>query len=460
MNEIDYNKILNAISKKGRQLELSALASIVGLTEATLASALERLKDEGIISYEKTEIKKYEITERGQKYEVDGLPEVKLSVIATQDPNLDLSKVKKIFGEESSVAISWGIKKGYIQLRKEGTITRIKSLKTATQTVQELIHENPQEAIQRGIIKERTEKVLNFKELPKGLHKEEQISKLTHEDIITGRWKEMKLKAYDVTSLPNASRGGRKNFFEEFLNWVREILEDMGFQEFNGPYLEAEFWNFDALFQAQNHPARELHDIFAVNASTELEDQKLVRKVAREHEAGWGYYWDQKKAASLILRSQNTAVSARFLSAHNQGPLKMYSVDRVFRRDALDQRHHVEFYQSEGIVVDKGLNLKYLLGFLTQFAKQLGFNEVKFYPSYFPFTEPSIEGYIKHPTLGWMETLPGGIFRPEVTRPLGVKHPVLAWGIGISRLAMAKFGIDDIRLLYDPDLGVLMREGI
>lgn len=459
MSDQIYAKIVTAASRK-REWQLSELASEIGIPESTLASHLERLREEGLISYDVREEKRYALTERGREYQRRGLPEVRLALACSQTPNLTPDEARKILGEDAGAAISWALKKSYVSMTREGDKRVLKLLRVPQQTVDELIRENPAEALQRGIALEKTDRVFVFKGVAENVGGEKVISRLTHEDIISERWKTEKLKPYDVTIFPPPSRGGRKNFFEDFLDWVRDILEDMGFEEARGPYLEAEFWNFDALFQAQDHPARELHDVFSIPYSTELENETLIKRVAAEHEAGWQYVWDPAKAASLILRSQNTAVSARFLSQHNRGPLKMYSVDRVFRKDELDQKHHVEFYQSEGIVVDKNLTLRDLLGFLTEFARQLGFDEVRFYPSYFPFTEPSVEGYVKHPRLGWIETLPGGVFRPEVTRPLGVSEPVLAWGIGISRLAMIKFDIDDIRQLYEPDLELLMRKEV
>ncbi|WP_449463564.1 phenylalanine--tRNA ligase subunit alpha [Tardisphaera miroshnichenkoae] len=441
-----------------KEFKLESLSQALGIPEATLASTLEEMKQNGIIDFSVKEEESYELTERGAKYKAEGLPETRLASILREKGALSVEKVKEELGDEANAAISWAIKKGYAFLKKEDGKTTIYFRKASDENLDDLISANRAEALQRGMIRKKTVKTYL---LVSAKAVEQQrlpvLTRLTHDEIISGRWKQG-LKPYDLSALPQPSRGGKKNFFEEFLSWVRETLEDMGFQESLGPYVELEFWNFDALFQAQDHPAREMHDVLYVEGKGKIEDEDLIRRVAREHELGWGYSWSLEKASSLVLRSQNTAVSARFLAEHKERPIKMYSVDRVFRKDEIDQKHHIEFYQSEGIVVDKNLSLADLIGFLTQFARQLGFDEVRFYPSYFPFTEPSVEGYVKHPVLGWMEALPGGVFRPEVTRPLGTDEPVLAWGIGISRLAMAKFGLNDIRLLYSPDVDFLMEE--
>ena len=223
-------------------------------------------------------------------------------------------------------------------------------------------------------------------------------------------------------------------------------------------------WNFDVLFQPQDHPAREIHDSYQIKNPRYgfLKDKRLVEKVKKTHEygwitgsKGWGYRWDADIARRLVMRSQTTAVSARFLSKHKKPPIKMFCVSRVFRPDVLDAKHAMEFYHCEGIVVDENLTFKHLLGMLSEIVKALDIGKVEFKPGYFPFTEPSVEAFVYHPKIGWMEAAGEGLFRPEVTRPLGVKYPVLAWGIGVDRLAMVKLGVDDIRELHSRRLDFL-----
>jgi len=116
----------------------------------------------------------------------------------------------------------------------------------------------------------------------------------------------------------------------------------------------------------------------------------------------------------------------------------------------------MEFHQLDGVIVGKNVNFKHLLYFFKELAAALGIKEVWFKPGYFPFTEPSVEGYVKHPKLGWIEVFPGGMFRPEVMEILGAKgYNAAAWGIGVDRLAMVVLGVDDIRLLFARDLYTL-----
>ena len=134
-------------------------------------------------------------------------------------------------------------------------------------------------------------------------------------------------------------------------------------------------------------------------------------------------------------------------------PGKYFGVVRCFRYDKVDAMHLVDFYQTEGIVLGKNVNLKTLLGLLKMFAEEVaGAKEIKYVPAYFPFTEPSVEVHIKHPILGWFELGGSGIFRPEVVQPLGIDIPVLAWGLGIDRMALMSLGLKDLRELFTDDI--------
>lgn len=162
-----------------------------------------------------------------------------------------------------------------------------------------------------------------------------------------------------------------------------------------------------------------------------------------------------------MLRTHTTAVTIRYLAEHNEPPVWVFSVDRVYRNEKVDYKHLAEFHQIEGIIMDEGVTLRDLMGILTEFYRKLGLEKVQFWPSYFPYTEPSMQSTVYIPELGaWVELCGMGIFRPEVVAPMGVKHPVLAWGGGLERLIMLKLGVDDIRLLYKNDLSWIRRTPI
>jgi phenylalanyl-tRNA synthetase alpha chain len=232
------------------------------------------------------------------------------------------------------------------------------------------------------------------------------------------------------------------------------------------------FFNCDSLFMPQDHPAREIHDIYFVKNPEygNLDQyQDYLENIKETHEngwktgsTGWNYQFSKEESARLILRSHGTAISARTLIGKNLlVPGKYFSIARCFRPEVTDRTHLTEFNQVEGIVVGENLTLRNLLGVLERFAIELaGADRVKFRPDYFPFTEPSVELAAYKEGYGWLEFGGSGIFRPELTQPLGVKVPVLAWGLGVDRLFMMKNQIDDIRDLFTQDLNWLRRKEV
>jgi phenylalanyl-tRNA synthetase alpha chain len=298
----------------------------------------------------------------------------------------------------------------------------------------------------------------------------EEASALTTEMLKQGTWKNKKFRAYNISLNPPRQSIGRKHPYKEFLDFVKYKFIGMGFEEMRGPLVENEFWDMDALFMPQFHPARNIHDVYFVKepaACREIE-QPFARRVAAAHRdggktgsTGWRYNFDVERAKRLILRSQGTAVSARTLASGPRIPGKYFSIARCFRYDAVDATHAPDFYQVEGIVLGEDIDFKALLGLLKLFGQEIAkAGEFQFRPAYFPFTEPSVELHVKHPELGWMELGGAGIFRPEVTKPLGVDVPVIAWGLGLDRMAMVALGIKDIRDLFSRDLDFIRTKKI
>lgn len=238
----------------------------------------------------------------------------------------------------------------------------------------------------------------------------------------------------------------------------------------SGDFIQSSFWNFDALFTAQDHPVRELQDTFFVNKKTNLPDKKIVTSVKISHEkgiggsTGWKYEWNEEEAKELVLRTHTTCLSAQTLDKLKKEnkvniPSKFFAIGKCFRNETLDWSHGFEFNQTEGIVVDKNANFRHLLGYLKEFFKKMGYEKIRFRPSYFPYTEPSVEIEVFHPEKKlWLELGGAGIFRPEVTIPLlGEPIPVLAWGPGFDRIIMNYYGIKDLRDLYKNDLNQLRK---
>jgi phenylalanyl-tRNA synthetase alpha chain len=289
----------------------------------------------------------------------------------------------------------------------------------------------------------------------------DETGALTPEMLADGSWKGKLFRSYNVNVPPTRLLVGRSNPYAKFLEDVKDKLTSLGFEEFDGPLVETEFWNSDALFMPQFHAARDIHDVYHIAEPEHARaiEEPWLSNVAAAHEnggdtgsRGWNYTFDRDFTRRLILRSQGTVMSAKTLP-HAKIPGKYFGMLRCFRYDRVDATHLSDFYQTEGIVLGEEVNLRTLLGFLEMFAKEVaGAKEVKYVPGYFPFTEPSVEVHIKHPVLGWFELGGSGIFRPEVTASLGVNVPVAAWGIGIDRMALMALGLNDLRELFSYDI--------
>ena len=289
----------------------------------------------------------------------------------------------------------------------------------------------------------------------------EELGVLTPQMIQSGSWKNGTFRPYGINAPTSRLIPGRRNAYSSYLQWVKDKLIALGFEEFDGPLVENEFWNGDALFMPQFHSARDIHDVYYVKDPVHCREieEPWLSQVARTHEdgwktgsRGWGYTFDHEFTRRQVLRSQGTVLSAHQLTKAKV-PGKYFGVVRCFRYDQVDATHGADFYQTEGIVLGNDVNLRNLLGLLKMFAEEIaGAEEVKYVPGYFPFTEPSIEVHIKHPVLGWFELGGSGIFRPEVTEALGIDVPVLAWGLGIDRMALMHLGLNDLRELFTPDI--------
>lgn len=299
----------------------------------------------------------------------------------------------------------------------------------------------------------------------RGIKLVEEVSQLSPELIVSGKWREVKLRKYNIEAPVAEVWLGKKHPYMKFLDELTSKLVALGFKEMAGPLVELTFFNFDSLYTPQDHPAREIHDAYLIKSPKfgQLSTYYMtpLKNVKAAHEngwktgsKGWEYKFSVKEAKRLILRSHGTAQSARtLLSKDLEIPGKYFSIARCYRPDIVDKTHLPEFNQVEGIVIDESLTLRDLLGVLEKFAIEVaGADKVKFRPDYFPFTEPSVELAAYKEGYGWLEFGGSGIFRPEVTLPLGIKVPVIAWGLGVDRLFMMKTKIDDIRYLFSQDL--------
>jgi phenylalanyl-tRNA synthetase alpha chain len=285
------------------------------------------------------------------------------------------------------------------------------------------------------------------------------ISELTPELLQTDEWKEAEFRAFDVTLESATPRRGRSHPMQALIERIRSVFLEMGFSELVDDYVQTAGWNMDALFIPQDHPAREMQDTFYLKEPLKMDlPEDLMSKWKSIHEdggdtgsTGWGGSFSFDTAQRSLLRTHTTVNTIQYLAKHPKEACRVFSVDRVFRKEAIDRTHLPEFHQIEGIIMEEGANLQMLVTTLKTFYAKMGYPEVRVRPAYFPYTEPSLEIEVKWHGK-WLELGGAGIFRPEVTEPLGIQSPVLAWGMGLERLAMLVLGLDDIRQLYISDL--------
>ncbi len=294
-----------------------------------------------------------------------------------------------------------------------------------------------------------------------------EIVEITPELLQSDNWKDAKFKSYDVTLEASVAQGGRPHPMQSLIERIRSIFLEMGFEEISGDYVQSAGWNMDALFIPQDHPAREMQDTFYLNNPSKIEiNSERTKQWKDVHEnggdtgsRGWGGTFSEEVAQSALLRTHTTVNTIKYLEQNPKNSCRVFAIGRVFRKESIDRTHLPEFHQIEGIIMEEGANLPMLVTTLTTFYEKMGYPEVRVRPAYFPYTEPSLEIEVKWKG-EWLELGGAGIFRPEVTEPLGCNAPVLAWGMGLERLAMLILGLDDIRQLYISDIEWLRNQPI
>jgi phenylalanyl-tRNA synthetase alpha chain len=283
------------------------------------------------------------------------------------------------------------------------------------------------------------------------------MTALTSDLLLSGQWRSVELKPYNIhDEVPDVAYG-RPTILTQCIQRIRDIFLNMGFDEMSGCLIESAFWNFDALFTPQDHPAREVQDTFylANPASLPLpDDNSFVQRVKQVHETNYGGDWTEAEASRAILRAHTTTSTARKLHQLQGKTGKYFSIDKVFRNETVDRTHLAEFHQIEGVVIGELLSVRSLIGYLTYFYQRLGFKSLKFKPTYNPYTEPSLEVLAYHPPSGkYLEVGNSGLFRPEMLAPLGCGGmSTVAWGLGLERIAMLLYDVDKLSDLVGPEI--------
>src|ERR687893_2879681 len=465
--------ILNSLSSSDH-IPVSSLIANTGLPIDQVRRGIEWLKFKRLIVVEQISTQRIFITSEGVEAAKNGLPERRL-VNSLKEGNVTLAQVLAsgaIKNEEINAAIAGARRNQWIQLT-DGKI--IPTPFASTQSPEEIFLENMRETIEiskltdeekRALeqlkkrpnfieIKEEKESLISLtdaaRQIIPRLSQENLERRLTSELISSGKWKETKFDALDVEASAPIVYPGRRHPLIEIIDEVKEIFIGLGFSEIEGSIIQSGFWNFDALFTPQDHPAREMQDTFYI--STERlpipASKDQILKVSRVHKRRWNSLWDIQEGKRLVLRTHTTPVTVQHLAKVKSGVGRFFSVGKVFRNEKVSYKHLVEFHQVEGVATAPDASLRELMGLQKEFYSKMGIKHIKFWPTFFPYTDPSLQSMVYNEKLEkWVELFGMGIFRPEVTKPLGIKNPVLAWGGGLERIAMLRFGLDDVRELY------------
>ncbi len=445
-------KIINSLKENSIQTP-ETLENSTQLSPDQIRRGIEwlKLKDLAIVDESKSSV--ISLGKNGLDSFEKGLPERRLLNLVKNGPK-KLSEIQKELGFVFGPAIGLCRKNNWIETSSDQII-----LKT-------LPSELPGE---------KSLQLIGNSKLPKEQIDKTDLSELSKrpdfiiEDIIKNKKISLtdSAKSLDVSNISGAIDVeaevpeifvARTHPLKDTIDEIREIFVTLGFSEIIGNMTQSSFWNFDALFTPQDHPARELQDTFFLDgiSAKKIANPEQIRKVSDSHKKNWRYQWDINEARKMVLRTHTTCVTIKHLAENKPDEARIFSLGRVFRNEKVSYKHLVEFNQIEGIVVGKDANLRNLMGIQREFYKRIGITKIKFWPTFFPYTEPSLQTMVYNEKLGkWIELFGMGIFRPEVTKPLGITKPVLAWGGGIERIAMLKYDLDDVREFYNNNLGWL-----
>ena len=429
----DIEKISESLSPNERKIlphldekNISEICKKTNLDKTSVIRALEYLASKKLVEilYGKKKIVVTGIN--GILYQKKGLPERRLLNFLNEKRILKLSDAMKqssLSSDELKVSIGYLKGRNLIEIKNEKIIFNANKGEISKKTPEEIFLEilpldydslsSEQIKIfeylrkRKEIVNLEEEKTISIKitELGKkiigaNIKTSDLIEQITPELLKKEQlWKGKKFRRYDISMPVSQINGGKKHFVSQAVEYARKIWTEMGFDEMNGEMVVSSFWNFDALFTAQDHPVREMQDTFFINRKEEINEKEIVRNVKESHEkgvggsSGWKYEWNEDESKKLVLRTHTTCVSSKTLSKLKTEniPAKFFAVGKVFRNETIDWKHNIEFNQTEGIVVDKNANFRHLLGYLKMFFKKMGFEEIRFRPSYFPYTEPSVE---------------------------------------------------------------------
>ena len=465
---------------------IDEIATETGLKPETVTGAAFDLRDEGLLSVDERADETLALTDEGRRYVDDDLPETRLYRAGVEldadDAPVSMGRVigeAALDGPAVDIALSNFARKGFGSIdagelavasdadpESDPEAAALAALADGDDPAAD--DATLDQLASRGLV-DRGESLTRSVTLTDdgvdalmlGVEATETVTELTPELLASGEWRDVEFSEYNVEADAPTTQGGRKHVLRRTADRVKDVLVGMGFQEMEGPHADSDFWINDCLFMPQDHPARTHWDRFALDVDRmESIPDELMARVESAHRDGWGvdgdgYHspWSQDFAREVALRGHTTSLSMRYLSgvagAEIEPPQRYFSVEKVYRNDTLDPTHLLEFFQIEGWVMAEDLSVRDLMGTFEEFYRQFGITDIRFKPHYNPYTEPSFELFGEHPETGEeIEIGNSGVFREEVTGPLGVDCDVMAWGLALERLAMLTTGAEDIRDLH------------
>ena len=451
----DIEKQISKLLQSTPNLTEEQLAHETKLSMDQIRRGVEWLRQKSLADVRDSTSISYSLGKNGLDALKNGLPERILVNLVTDGPKTFDEVRSSLQGPDFNAAIAHAKKNDWINIEKTDTGSKILLKQEPTESQDEHVislidkSQKPRPDLVKSLM-ERPDFIIQHEEKTKTVSLTETGKNIDLEKLDSG--------AIDVEADVPHVHAARIHPLKDTINEIRETFVHLGFTEILGNLSQSSFWNFDALFTPQDHPARELQDTFYLKDlnAKQLATPTQIKNVSNAHKKGWRYYWDIQEARKMVLRTHTTCVTIKYLADKKPDEARIFSLGRVFRNEKLSFKHLAEFNQVEGIVVGKHITLRDLMGIQKEFYRKIGLTKVKFWPTFFPYTEPSLQSMVYNEKLGkWIELFGMGIFRPEVTKPLGITKPVLAWGGGIERIAMLKFGVDDVREFYNNNLSWL-----
>lgn len=475
---MDIEAVLLQGLGENEALESHAVAEKLGVSHEKVVGATKSLECDGYVVSEVKQITKWELSEEGQRTVAEGSPEFRVWTLLGSGP-MEKDAVMSALGPSGEMGLKVGMKAKALKLEKDAAnkvfVARDPSAAAtmAQDSCRALLQaavagkEVDAKAIDKKLAKLETTKFFVIRKGPNYAPTRAVLcADLTKEMLADGSWQTATMKKYTFGALGQEPLGGQLHPLLKVRQEFREIFLELGFQEMETQrFVDSSFWNFDALFVPQNHPARDSQDTFFVSKpeTSKEEDPAYVDKVCQEHQTNYVYPWNEKECRRNVLRTHTTAVSAFVLYNLAQSsplgldgrrafkPARYFSIDRVFRNEQMDRTHLCEFHQVEGFIVDRNLSLSHMMHTLEQFFRRVGIEKLRFKPAYNPYTEPSMEIFGYHNGLQkWMEVGNSGMFRPELLKPMGFDEDVtaIAWGLSLERPTMIKYELNNIHDLF------------